>query len=99
MIVKKLILKKVLTAGILAEFHLVRNEGEYQAALFVNGKYVGGPTVPQRLTTPKDNITYWMGNKPSVGLTDTEAEQILNEVEIENKILSHRKRSGWDVER
>lgn len=98
MIVKKLILKKVLTGGIVAEFHMVKNEGEYQAALFVNGKHVGGPTLPQRLTSPKENITYWMGNKPSVGLTDTEADQIFREVELENQILVHRKRSGWDNE-
>lgn len=98
MIVKKLILKKIVSGGFLVEFHLVKNEGQYEAALFVNGKHVGGPSLPQPLNPPKENITHWMGNKPSIGLTESEAEVIFKEVSVENEMLKHRKRSGWEEE-
>jgi hypothetical protein len=38
MIVKRLILKKVLNSGFVAEFLLVKSDGQYEAALFLNGK-------------------------------------------------------------
>jgi len=43
MIVKRLILKKILQSGYVAEFNLVKREGQYEAALFLNGKAVAGP--------------------------------------------------------
>jgi hypothetical protein len=96
MIVKRLILKKVLKAGFLAEFNLVKREGTYEAALYLNGKHVGGPPLPCLLTEPKDDLTYWMGNRPTVGLTESEAARIIEEVGVENAILTHRKKSGWE---
>jgi hypothetical protein len=96
MIVKRLILKKVLKAGYLAEFNLVKREGTYEAALYLNGKHIGGPPLPCLLTEPKDDLTHWMGNRPTVGLTECEAERIIEEVEAENAILTHRQKSGWD---
>ncbi len=96
MIVKRLILKKILKAGYLAEFNLVKREGVYEAALYLNGKHIAGPALPCILTTPKDDLTHWMGNHPTVGLTESEAERILAEVESENAILKHRRKSGWD---
>jgi len=96
MIVKRLILKKILKAGYLAEFNLVKREGIYEAALYLNGKHIAGPALPCLLTTPKDDLTHWMGNHPTVGLTESEAERILAEGESENAILKHRRKSGWD---
>ncbi len=52
-------------------------EGDYEAALFVGGKYVGGPPLPLPLTIPKGDITHWMGDKPSIGLSMSEAERII----------------------
>jgi hypothetical protein len=95
MIVKKTILKKVLNSGFVAEFLLVKHEGQYEAALFLNGKHIKGPPLPELLTTPKDDITHWMGNRPTVGLTASEAEKIVCEVECENGVLRHREKSGW----
>lgn len=96
MLIKRLILKKVLNSGEVAEFLLIKEEGEFQAALFVDGKHIHGPTLPQPLTQPKGEITHWMGNKPGVGLTLREAERILNEVEVENGTIRHRQCHGWD---
>lgn len=97
MIVKKQLLKKILQSGYVAEFNLVKQDGQYEAALFLNGKYVGGPTLPQLLTSPKGDLTHWMGNRPTVGLTESEAQRIIDEVESENAVLVHRRRSGWDA--
>ena len=95
MLIKKLLLKKIVSGGIVAEFFLVMDKGEYAAALYINGKRVGGPRLPQLLTPPKEDIIYWMGNRPGVGLTRSEAERILEEVEIENRILEHCRRHVW----
>lgn len=75
-IVEKELLRKVLSNGAMATFALVRHQGEYKAMLYVNGKRINGPSLPQPLTEPKDDITHWMGNKPGVGLTTSEAEAI-----------------------
>lgn len=95
MIVKRVLLKKMLQSGYVAEFNLVKREGRYEAALYLNGKFVGGPSTPQLLTSPKGELTHWMGNRPTVGLTESEAERITSEVESENAILHHREKSGW----
>lgn len=96
MLVKKLILKKILQSGYVAEINLVKREGNYEAALYLNGRHVAGPPLPCMLTSPKDDLTYWMGNHPAVGLTDSEAERVISEVEAENAIVKHRQKSGWD---
>ncbi len=95
MIVKKTILKKILCSGFIAEFLLVKREGEYEAALFLNGRHIKGPPLPRLLTTPKDDLTHWMGNRPTVGLTTSEAEKIIDEVGCENAVLRHREKCGW----
>lgn len=95
MIVKRLILKKVLNSGFTAEFLLVKRDGQYEAALFLNGKLVNGPPMPTLLTSARDDLTYWMGNRPTVGLTESEADKIISEVEAENDILRHRQQNGW----
>jgi len=79
-IIEKELLNKVLSNGAYATFALVRHQGEYKAMLYVNGKRINGPSLPQPLTPPKDDITYWMGNKPGVGLTTSEAEMITDAV-------------------
>jgi hypothetical protein len=65
MIVKRLILKKILNSGFVAEFLLIKSDGQYEAALFLNGKQVKGPPLPMLLTSPKDDLTHWMGNRPA----------------------------------
>lgn len=89
MLFKRNVLTKILNSGIRAEFAIVKDEGVYKAALYVSGRYIPGPALPEPLTPPKDDLTHWMGNRPSVGLTDEEAERILREVELENSVLKH----------
>ena len=79
-IVEKELLNKILSNGAYATFALVRHKGEYKAMLYVNGKRVNGPSLPQQLVTSKDDVTHWMGNKPGVGLTTSEAEMIIQAV-------------------
>ncbi|HJV36054.1 hypothetical protein [Geomonas sp.] len=79
-IVEKELLNKLLSNGALAKFALVRHNGEYKAMLYVNGKRINGPALPEPLTTPNGEVTHWMGNKPGVGLTTSEAEMIIQAV-------------------
>lgn len=79
-IMEKELLKKLLSNGACATFALVRHQGEYKAMLYINGRRVNGPSLPQPLTTPKDEVTHWMGNKPGVGLTASEADMIIQAV-------------------
>jgi hypothetical protein len=96
MIYTKTILKKILMHGALAEFTLVKSQGEFQAALYVDGEHIPGPPLPLPLARPKEEITHWMGNKPSVGLTTSEAEKIIEVVTMENNSLRYRKQYRGD---
>lgn len=93
MIYKRIILTKLLSNGIKVDFALVLNEGVYQAGMYVNGAFINGPKLPQPLDPPKGEVTHWMGNKPSVGMTRDEAEKIIDEVALENSVLEFRNKS------
>lgn len=84
-IIEKELLNKFLSNGSCARFALVRHEGEYKAMLYVDGRRINGPSLPQPLSSPKNDITHWMGNKPGVGLTASEAEMITSAVEERNR--------------
>ena len=90
MIFKREILSKILTNGLKATFSLVQEEGAYQAALYIDGRRIPGPPLPVILDPAKGDITHWMGNRPSVGMTTEEAEKIIKEVKLENSVLAHR---------
>lgn len=92
MIFKKTVLTKILSNGLKADFSIVLNEDVYQAALYIDGRSIPGPALPALLDPPKGEVTHWMGNHPSVGLTTDEAEKILREVDLENSVLEHRKK-------
>jgi len=88
-IVEKELLNKVLSNGAYATFALVRHQGEYKAMLYLNGKRVNGPSLPQPLSAPREEVTHWMGNKPGVGLTASEAEMITQTVNERNERSMH----------
>ena|ERR1039457_4257741 len=90
MIFKRTVLTKILGNGMKAEFAIVKVEDAFQAALYMNGRHVNGPALPEPLDPPKGDTTHWMGNRPSVGLTYEEAEKIINEVKLENSVIAHR---------
>jgi hypothetical protein len=94
MIFKRNILSKMLSNGMKADVALVKEEDAFQAALYVGGRHIPGPALPQELEPPKGDVTHWMGNRPSVGLTFEEADKILREVKLENSVLIHRKQTG-----
>ena len=91
MIFKKTIVSKILSNGLKADFSLVQVEDVFQAALYIDGRFIPGPAIPMPLDPSKGNVTHWMGNRPSVGLTAEEAEKIFKEVKLENSVLEHRK--------
>jgi hypothetical protein len=91
MIFKRDILSKILLNGLKATFSLVQEEDAYQAALYIDGHRIPGPPLPVPLDPANEDITHWMGNRPSVGLTAEEAEKIFKEVKLENSVLAHRK--------
>jgi len=91
MIYKQTILTKILGNGLKAVLVVAKDEGIYRAALMVNGRFIHGPPLPEPLNSPKDGLTHWMGNRPSVGLTTAEAEKIIKAVSIENSVIIHRK--------
>lgn len=91
MIFKRNIVSKILSNGLKADFALVRVDETFQAALYVDGRHIPGPALPTPLDPPKGDVTHWMGNRPSVGLTSDEAEKIFREVKLENSVIEHRK--------
>lgn len=91
MIFKKNILSKILSNGLKANFSVVQEDGAFRAALYIDGRYIPGPPLPVPLDPANEDITHWMGNRPSVGLTTEEAEKIVKQVNLENSVLEHRK--------
>jgi hypothetical protein len=91
MVFKKNIFSKILSNGLKADFSLVQDDDVFHAALYVDGRHIPGPPLPAPLDPAKGDVTHWMGNKPSVGLTTEEADRIFKEVKLENSVLAHRK--------
>jgi hypothetical protein len=90
-IYKRTILTKTLSNGIRADLVVAMDGSVYRAALMVSGRFVHGPSQPEPLNPPKGDLTHWMGNKPSVGLTSDEADKIVKAVAIENSVITHHK--------
>jgi hypothetical protein len=91
MIFKKMIFSKILSNGLKADFSVVQVDDTCQASLYIDGRHIPGPPLPVPLDSVKGQITHWMGNHPSVGLTADEVERINREVQLENSVLEHRK--------
>jgi len=84
--VEESIISKTLKSGLVAEVRLVKMPRQYEAALFLDGKYKAGPPVPRQLENATGDVTHWMGVRPSVGFTSEEAEAILGEVRMQNML-------------
>ena len=78
MVFKRNIFSKILSNGLKADFALVKGEDAFQAALYIDGRLIPGPALPQPLDPPKGDVTHWMGNRPSVGLSSDEADSSVN---------------------
>lgn len=82
--VQDIIVDKTLKNGMYAEIRLVRLPRQFEAALFLDGRFKPGPPVPRPLDNPTGDVTHWMGVRPSIGLTAEEAEKISGEVNVQN---------------
>jgi hypothetical protein len=91
LVFKKNILSKILSNGLKADFSLVQDDDSFLAALYIDGRFIPGPPLPVPLDPASEEVTHWMGNRPSVGLTTEEAKKIIKVVQLENSVLEHRK--------
>ena len=91
MLFKRNIISKILSNGLKADLALVLEEDVFKAALYIDGRPIPGPALPVPLDPCKGEVTHWMGNRPSVGLTTEETEKIVREVNLENSVMEHRK--------
>ncbi|WP_390139128.1 hypothetical protein [Geobacter metallireducens] len=80
------ILSKETKNGFLVDVRLVKRPRQYEAALFLNGKYKPGPPVPRPLDNPTTDASHWMGVRPSVGFSPEEADAITDEVMSQNRL-------------
>ena len=83
--------------GALMEIRLVKRKSQrqYEAALFINHKYMPGPPLPRPLETPAGDASHWMGVRPKVGLTTSEVEKILYEVNGVNALYHITIKDTW----
>ncbi|WP_298434996.1 hypothetical protein [Geobacter sp.] len=89
------ILSKETKNGFLVDVRLVKRPRQYEAALFLNGKYKPGPAVPRPLDNPSGETTHWMGVRPSVGFTYEEAGKIIDEVSAQNTLRRIQFKDSW----
>jgi hypothetical protein len=91
------VLYKTLKSGFIVEVKLVKRPMQYEAALFVNGKYKPGPPVPRPMDAPAGEATHWMGIRPKVGFTTEEADEILDAVSGQNVLRRIHFVDKWGV--
>lgn len=78
------LVEKKLSNGMHVEVKLVKRPRWFEAMLFVNGHYKPGPPLPRPLEEPNAAVSHWMGVRPKIGLSPTEVEAIVGEVNIHN---------------
>lgn len=86
MTIVNLILEKALTNGMHAKIFLVKRPNQFEAALFLGSHYKPGPPIPRLLSKPNESAIYWMGVRPSIGLSQFEGDTIIEEVQFQNKV-------------
>jgi hypothetical protein len=91
------IIEKSLKNGMLIEVYLVKYPCQYEAALFIDGRYKPGPPVPRTVENPTELAAYWMGVRPKVGLSKEEGEEILGAVNVQNKLHHCYFTDKWGV--
>jgi hypothetical protein len=94
--VEELIVGRVLqNTGALMEIRIVKHGRQYEAAVFFDKKYKPGPPLPRPLKNPSGESTHWMGVRPKVGLTKSEVDKILYEVNGINALHRINFRDDW----
>ena len=80
------LIEKTLKSGMLVEVYLVKYPRQYEAALFIDGRYKHGPPIPRPLENPTEGAFFWMGVRPKVGFSKEEGDEILGAVNVQNMI-------------
>lgn len=94
--VLEVIVDRVLqNTGALLEICLVKHGKQYEAAIFVEGRYKPGPPLPRPLESPSGQATHWMGVRPKVGLSQEEADKIFYEVNGVNALHRIQMKDEW----
>ncbi|KAF0219465.1 MAG: hypothetical protein FD174_1925 [Geobacteraceae bacterium] len=97
--VQDLIVEKLLQrTGAEIEVRIVKRPRQYEAALFMNKKYLPGPPLPRPIETPSGETTHWMGVRPKIGLTAEEVDKILYEVNGINALYRITMKDTWGQE-
>lgn len=96
--VQESILSKETKNGFLVDVRLVKRPRQYEAGLFLNGRYKPGPPIPRPLDNPAGDATHWMGVRPSVGFTYEEASAIIDEVKSQNDLYRIQFADTWGRE-
>lgn len=93
-----LVERELQATGGYMEIRLVKHGRQYEAAVFVNGRYRPGPPLPRPLEHQVGNATHWMGIRPKVGLSAEEVEKIEYEVRGVNALYRITMRDTWGSE-
>jgi hypothetical protein len=91
------IIEKTLSNGMLVEVYLVKYPRQYEAALFIEGRYKPGPPIPRPVDNPTETAAYWMGVRPKVGLSQAEGDEILGAVNVQNRLHHCYFSDTWGV--
>ena len=91
------LVEKKLQSGMHVEVYLVKFPRQYEAALFIDGRYKPGPPIPRLLETPTETAAYWMGIRPKVGLSLEEGDEILGAVNVQNRLHHCNFVDKWGV--
>jgi len=91
------IIEKNLKNGMLVEVYLIKRPRQYEAALFIEGAYKAGPPVPRPLDNPTPAAAFWMGVRPSIGLSQEEGDEILGTVNVQNMMHHCHFIDKWGV--
>ena len=94
--IEKIILNKTIQGGkMFVEIALVKRGKQYEAALFLDKKYKGGPPLPRALLVPSEKASHWMSARPKIGLTAEEAEKVFDELLSENRVKKITFKDTW----
>ena len=98
MTIEKIILSKTLQSKMHVEVALVKHKKQYEAALFLDKRFKGGPPIPRPLESPSEKATHWMCARPRIGFTEEEAEKIIDEILSENRVKQLHFKDTWGAE-
>lgn len=95
---EQIIERRLKNTDSIMEVRIIKRHRQYEAAMFIEGKYKPGPPLPRELEAPSGDYTHWMGVRPKVGITAEEAEKIFYEVNGINALYRIQMKDDWGKE-